>query len=209
MKRSWIQRVGYDFSAVFFLTLARIFFRTRIMGRELSRIEGGVLVCSNHQSFLDPIIIGMACRRRLSFLARESLFRNWILARVMWFYEAIPIQRDGMGIGGIKETLKRLKKDHAVLIFPEGTRTPDGSLLELKPGFCAVARRAKVPILPVAMSGAYEAWPRDRKLPGLSKIRICFGEPIQQTEIAEISDERLMALLRERMAQCLQRATSS
>ena len=179
------------------------------MGRELSRIEGGVLVCSNHQSFFDPIIIGMACRRRLSFLARESLFRNWILARVMWFYEAIPIQRDGMGIGGIKETLKRLKKDHAVLIFPEGTRTPDGSLLELKPGFCAVARRAKVPILPVAMSGAYEAWPRDRKLPGLSKIRICFGEPIQQTEIAEISDERLMALLRERMAQCLQRATSS
>jgi len=209
MKRSWIQRIGYDISGIGFLTIARIFCRTRIFGREQSRIEGGVLVCSNHQSFLDPIIIGMTCRRRLSFLARESLFRNWLLARLMSFYGSFPIQREGMGIGGLKETLKRLKRGNAVLIFPEGTRTVDGSLRELKPGFCSLVRRGKVPILPVAMSGAYEAWPRDKKLPRLSKINVCFGEPIHQADIRDITDEQLVTLLTERIAACLAQASSA
>src|SRR6185369_4246968 len=93
--------------------------------------------------------------------------------------DAIPIDRDGLGLAGLKETLKRLKRGEMVLIFPEGTRTPDGQVAPLKPGFCAIARRANVPLVPVAIDGAFDAWPRFSPVPRPATIHVEFGPPIE------------------------------
>ncbi|MCA9217155.1 MAG: 1-acyl-sn-glycerol-3-phosphate acyltransferase [Planctomycetales bacterium] len=206
MSRTWLQRTGYDLSWMLCRVVARTLFRAKILHAERSKIDGGLLVCANHQSFFDPVIVGLACRRRLCYLARASLFRHWLFARIIRFYEAIPIEREGIGIGGIKETLRRLKQSRAVLIFPEGTRTHDGSLQPLKPGFCSLVRRTKVPILPVALDGAYEAWPREAKFPRLSKLSICFAEPIDPETVAQLTDEGLVELVTQRIQDSLDEA---
>ena len=97
-------------------------------GRETLPEEGALLVCCNHQSHFDPVVVGLARDRRLNFLARDKLFA---LAPFRWLIQsldAIPIDREGVGLAGIKETLKRLKRGEMVVVFPEGTRTDDGSV---------------------------------------------------------------------------------
>lgn len=179
----------------------RLFMGYRVEGRE-NWPEDGALVCSNHQSYIDPIVVGLAYRGRLCYLARESLFRSWAFRWLIESLEAIPIKRDGMGIGGLKEALRRLKRQQKVLIFPEGTRTFDGEIQPFQPGFLAIARRGKVPLVPIAMDGAYHVWPRNRSFPRLSRIRVCIGKPFSAEEIANRTDEALMAELFERIAQC-------
>ena len=165
-----------------------------------------MLVVANHQSYLDPVAIGAGCPQRLSYMARKTLFRfspfGWLIHSV----NAIPLDIEGIGIGGVKETLRRLKRGEMVLIFPEGTRTRTGQIGPLKPGFCSLARRGKVALLPVAITGAFEAWPRGKKLPGRSQIQIRFGPPIQPEEIAKLTDDELIKCLRERMLKCFQQA---
>jgi 1-acyl-sn-glycerol-3-phosphate acyltransferase len=180
----------------------------RVAGREHVPNAGGLLVCSNHQSHFDPVLIGLAVDRRLNYLARDSLFRFLPLRLLIQSLDAIPIERDGFGLAGIKETLKRLKRGEAVLIFPEGTRTPDGAVQPLKPGFAALARRARVPLLPAAIDGAFEAWPRSSPLPRLAKICIVFGQPITPMEVESMSDEELVATLAARIDACHRQARS-
>src|SRR5690606_4935787 len=100
----------------------------------------------------------------------------------------------------------RLKRGELVLIFPEGTRTPDGEVQSLKPGICSLARRGRVPLIPVGIDGAYQAWPRWAWLPRPTRIRVVIGNPITIEEIAERDDEQLLALLHERMVECHRQA---
>ena len=169
---------------------------------------GGALILSNHQSNFDPVLIGLACNRRLNYLARQTLFRfppfRWLIKSL----DAIPIDREGSGLGGLKETLKRLKRQEIVLIFPEGTRTRDGNVAPLKPGFCSLARRAGVPLVPAAIDGAYDAWPRDRPLPAPSVIHIQFGEPLAPNDVAQLTDDQLVAEVQRRICQCHQAAVA-
>ena len=124
--------------------LAVVVFRIRCFGREHVPPSGGGLVMSNHQSNMDPVLVGLATNRRLNYLARETLFAfapfRWLIKSL----DAIAIDREGLGLAGLKETLRRLKRGELVLIFPEGTRTRDGEIAPLKSGFCAVARRIRV-----------------------------------------------------------------
>ena len=177
-------------------------FRIRCRGREHVPATGGGLVLSNHQSHLDPVLIGLACDRRLNYLARQTLFRfapfRWLINSL----DAIPLDREGLGIGGIKETLKRLKREELVLMFPEGTRTRDGEVGKLKPGFCALARRANVPLVPVAIEGAFNAWPRSQPLPLPAAIHIQFGAPLLPADIAPLDDTQLLAEVDRRIRAC-------
>jgi 1-acyl-sn-glycerol-3-phosphate acyltransferase len=174
----------------------------RIRGRDNEPASGGVLVMSNHQSHLDPVLVGLSLRRRLNFLARDTLFRfapfRWLILSL----DTIALDREGVGLSGLKETLRRLKRGEMVLMFPEGTRSRDGQIAPLKPGFCAIARRAKVPMLPIAIEGAYAAWPRRRLLPRRSVINIQIGSPLRPEDIATLSDEQLVAQVQQRMESC-------
>ena len=157
---------------------------------------------SNHQSHLDPVLVGLSCDRRLNYLARDTLFGfapfRWLILSL----DAIPIDREGTGLGGLKETLRRLKRQEMVLMFPEGTRTRDGEVGRLKPGFCAVARRGKVALLPVAIDGAFNAWPRWRRFPLPAVMQLQMGPPVTPDEISKYTDDELVAEVERRIRQC-------
>ncbi|HVA49921.1 MAG TPA: lysophospholipid acyltransferase family protein [Pirellulales bacterium] len=207
--RSLPKRLWYGFVHVVCRLLATVLFRIRVRGREWVPRQGGVLVLSNHQSYFDPVLVGLACDRRLNYLARNSLFRvpgfRWLIESL----DAIPIDREGLGLSGLKETLRRLKSGELVLIFPEGTRTRDGEVAPLKPGFSALARRAGVPLLPMAIDGAYDAWPRRRLLPGLSTIHIQFGQPLSADAASALDERQLVAEIERRIRECHRKARAA
>lgn len=205
VQRTWFQRTGYAVIRVVARLAGVLLFGIRVVGREHFPREGGGVVCANHQSFLDPVLVGLCCDRRMNYLARDSLFRYPGFGWLIHFLDAVPIDRDGMGIGGLKETLRRLKRGELILIFPEGTRTSDGEIAPLKPGFLALVRRGKVPMIPVGIDGAYRAWPRNRSFPRPARIHIAIGAPIPPDLAAGLSDEELIEELSRRLGQCLAR----
>jgi 1-acyl-sn-glycerol-3-phosphate acyltransferase len=138
----------------------------------------------------------------MNYLARDSLLRIPGLKQLILFLDAIPIDREGGGLSGLKETLKCLKAGELVLIFPEGTRTYDGEVAPLKPGFIAVARRSRVPLVPVALDGAFQAWPRTSWFPRLTRLAVAIGPPIPANEVAAVGDEDLLAELERRILTC-------
>ncbi len=148
------------------------------------------------------MLIGLASDRRMNFLARQTLFKFAPLGWLIDSLDAIPIDREGSGLGGLKETLKRLKRHELVLMFPEGTRTPDGEMHPFKPGFCALARRAGVPLVPVGIDGAFDSWPRRRNFPQPATVHIQFGEPLLQEQIGPLSDDALVAEIEARVRRC-------
>lgn len=198
-ERSLAKRLWYDALRVISRLVGVCFFRIRVFGRENWPTEGGGLVCPNHQSFLDPLLVGLTCDRRLNFLARGTLFRFLPFRLLIKSLDAIPVDREGSGLAGLKETLKRLKRGELVLIFPEGTRTSDGELQPLKGGFIPMARRSGVPIVPVAIDGAFDAWPRTAKLPQRSVIHIRIAPAIPAEMVQELSDEALLEELDRRL----------
>jgi 1-acyl-sn-glycerol-3-phosphate acyltransferase len=139
----------------------------------------------------------------MNYVARESLFRlapfRWLIRSV----DAIPIDREGVGLNGIKESLRRLKRGEIVVIFPEGTRTRDGEVGHFKPGFTVLAARSGAYILPMAIEGAFDAWPRWRKVPSPSgKVHVCYGRPIPPEEIKGRDERELVAEVERRVRQC-------
>lgn len=202
MERPWSQQIGYDAFRVFARLVGTVCFRLRWEGSENFPQSGGALICSNHQSFFDPVLVGLTCNRRMNYLARDTLFNKPLLAPLIRYLDAIPIDREGGGLAGLKETLRRLKAGEQVLIFPEGTRTSDGEVLPLKPGFCSVARRGKAPLVPVGLDGAFQAWPRTSKLPRLGRLAVVIGEPMSVEMIADLTDEQIVTELGKRIQDC-------
>jgi 1-acyl-sn-glycerol-3-phosphate acyltransferase len=197
-----LQRLWYAFLQFLCRLLVIVLFRYRSHGQGHVPSQGGALLLSSHQSFLDPVLIGVPVFRPLNYLARQTLFGFAPLRWLMLSLSAIPIDREGLGMAGLKETLRRLKRGEVVVIFPEGTRTPDGRLQPLKPGFAALARRAGVPLLPAAIVGAFECWPRAARWPRRGHIRVHFGRPILPEEIARYDDRQLVQEVERRIAAC-------
>ena len=180
-----------------------ICYRIRVHGLENFPESGSTLICSNHQSFLDPVVLGVTSPRPLNYLARKTLFTIGPMRMFLELNDAIPIDLDSLGMTGLKESLKRLKRGEMLVLFPEGTRSDDGELLPLKPGFELLARRSKSLILPVALDGCYQAFPRDAKLPRMGEIQVVIGEPIQYEEYKNWSAEETAEILQVRIAKCL------
>jgi len=183
-------------------------YRVRVHGLENFPEPGGTLICSNHQSFLDPVVLGVTCPRPLNYLARETLFKIGPVGLFLSLNDAIPIDRDSIGLAGIKESLKRLKRGEMLVMFPEGTRSSDGELLPFMPGFDLLARRTKSVLLPIALDGCYQAFPRNAKLPRLGEIRVVIGKPIEFDEYKDWSPEETKTILENRIAECLAEARS-
>ena len=162
---------------------------------------GGLLVLSTHQSHLDPLLLGLATERRLSSLARSSLYRFKPFGFVITALDAVPIDREGSAVAAMKVVIKRLQDGAAVIVFPEGTRTSDGRMGEIKSGFAILAKKARVPIAPVAIVGAYECWPRTRLFPRPGRIRLEFGRVLSVDEVAALDERTLVAECTRRLAE--------
>lgn len=153
--------------------------RLRVFGvRNIPR-EGGVLLASNHQSYLDPPLVAACLSREMHFMARRSLFKNPALRAIIVRCNAFPIERDTADVKGVKEAIVRLGAGNILLVFPEGTRTRNGSIGPMKSGVGTLAARAAVPIVPVLIEGAHEVWPKGAILPRPGRIRIVFGKPFR------------------------------
>lgn len=184
-------------------------FDLRCIGREHTEVNGGALILSTHQSHLDPVLIGVTFNEHLNYLARRTLFKNPLFGLVITLLDAIELDRDRSGLAGLKETMKRLRRDKKVLIFPEGTRTSDGKIAPLKPGFLSVARRSGVPLIPIAVTGAFEALPRTRASVLRYPLRVSVGRAIQADEFRDLDDQAMLQLVQSRLEACYQSAQAS
>ncbi|MEW6685524.1 MAG: lysophospholipid acyltransferase family protein [Candidatus Edwardsbacteria bacterium] len=135
--------------------LLKFLFGLKIKGRQKIPEKGGVIIVSNHLSYLDPPLLGAAVNREIYFLAKEELFKhNRIFTWLLTAFNAIPLKRGGGNKKAIKTALEVLKTDRILAIFPEGTRSKTGKLLPMKSGAAWLASLTKVPILPVYIKGS-------------------------------------------------------
>ncbi|MEM9283033.1 MAG: lysophospholipid acyltransferase family protein, partial [Verrucomicrobiota bacterium] len=164
-------------------------FSFRVQNREaLESVEGGLVIASNHVSFLDPPLIGSAYRDPIYYFARKTLFdhpiANFILTRV----NALPVNQEKPELSVLKRVISLLKKDEKVLIFPEGERSYDGVLKEKgQTGVGMIVTKSTKPVLPVRLFGAEKALPRGGKHMKRHPITLVVGEPIDFTEVIEDS----------------------
>lgn len=172
----WIYWLGW----LLFGSAFRGLFGMKIVGREHLITEGPVLVASNHQSFLDPPLIGNLYQDEMVYLARKSLFTGF----TRWLYSqwnAIPVDQDRPDMASLKTIIRKLKEGHRVLVFPEGSRTLDGSLGEAAPGIGLIAAKSGATIQPIRIRGAREALPRGSARIRLARISVHIGPPIRLT----------------------------
>lgn len=185
-------------------------FSLRTQGGRNVPARGPVLLVSNHQAFFDPVLVGLASPRRVSFLARETLFHHKKLARLIRSLDAVPIDHRGFSREGLQTTLDFLHQGKVVCVFAEGERTRTGAVEPFKPGISLLIKRVKAPIIPIGIAGAYAAWPRTRTFPRLAPR---FAPPTAATIAvsvgAAIDPERYAGRPREAMLADLQRAVQA
>lgn len=161
-----------------FRALYATYFRWRVFGAENVPLTGGVILASNHASYLDPPLVGSGLKRGINFLARESLFRFPVMGAVLRSWNVVPVDRDGGGARGLKAILDRLLAGGAIILFPEGTRTTDGQLQPARSGIGLTVIKSTAPVVPVRVFGTFEAYGRHHKIPRPRRVMVKYGQPI-------------------------------
>ena len=183
-----------------------LWLRYQARGLENLPQTGGGLVLVNHQSFLDPTLVGLPLQRPVSYLARDSLFRVPVIGWVLRNTYVMAINRDAASTASIRTALQRMNAGFLVGLFPEGTRSPDGKVGEFKPGFISLIRRANVPVYPVGIAGAHEAMPRGGVRLWPQRVRVVYGKPLCAAEITRLSakghEDELVAFVRAAVEAC-------
>ena len=184
----------YGLAVYFSRLMGLVLFRIRVFGIEKVPSEGATILAGNHQSVLDPWLIGSTPDRCSCYLAKDSLFRVPLLGPLIRLFDAFPIPRERVASRrAIQICIDILRKDRALILFPEGSRSEDGRLQPLKRGVGMIAKRTAAVIQPVLILGSRSCWPRGALLPRPGKIRIYFGDPIQ-LECNETSDSLIARL---------------
>ncbi len=169
----WIYWAGYNT----FKCLGRALFDLQVVHPERLIQDQPVLIAANHESFVDPPLIGVSYDEEIHYLARKTLFKGptkWLYPR----WNAIPVDQENPDMSSLKTVIKKLKEGKRVLVFPEGERTLDGSLGAGQPGIGLIVSKAKVPVQPIRIVGARQALPRGSGRMKCHPIRIIVGEPI-------------------------------
>jgi len=178
-------------------------YRFRFFGQHHIPRTGPVLYVCNHQSMLDPIIAGIGSSHRQFYaMARATLWNSKPLGWIMNSLNAIPVDQDNPDASTMKRCIEVLKQDHALLIFPEGARTLTGKTEAFEPGTMLVIKRAKPTIIPVALEGAYDVWPRTKKAPKpFGRIACQYGKPIPAEDILAMKPKEALAHLQDTVEQ--------
>ncbi len=195
----------YAFSRFVADKLLSLLFSVRIVGKENIPLTGSLILCPNHTSTLDPVLLGAKLPRVVRFMAKEELlktkFTKWLFKK----YYVIPAKRDGTDAMAIKTAIRVLREGQVLGIFPEGTTKKDGKeLLDGKPGALLMSLQTKTPIIPVAICGRYGF----RK-----KIRVHIGEPMRlyeqytekkykSEELTHITNDTIMKELKSLLNAC-------
>lgn len=161
--------------------IARFFFSLRIVHPERMIEEGPLIIASNHQSYFDPPLVGICSRRGVYYLARKTLLDVPLLGKLLPHINVIPVDRDGNDMSALKTIIRLVRSGNGVVLFPEGTRSPDGRLQKGKQGIGLIIAKSKAPVQPVRVLGAHEAFPKGGGKITASPITVVVGKPIRFT----------------------------
>jgi len=174
----------YRAVAAFCAGMIRLFCRTRVDVRGQVNVpaDGGAVLVANHASYLDPPVMAMALRRQVHFMAREEVLGVPLLGPLLRRCGVFAVRQGTADRAAIRQAMSLLAQGKLIGIFPEGTRSADGSLKSAHPGAALIASRAGVPLIPVAIQGTWEAFPRSARWMRPAPISITFGTPIYPGE---------------------------
>jgi 1-acyl-sn-glycerol-3-phosphate acyltransferase len=171
-------RVGYNLSWL----LARLLFSFEVTGRERIPNQGGCILAMNHESYLDPPLVGICCRRPIHFLARKTLLQWPVLGPIFPQLNVVPVDQDRADMSALKTIIKLVKSGECTIVFPEGSRTLNGELQPALPGLGLVIAKTRATVVPMRIFGSHEAFPRGGKRLRPCPIRLVVGEPMVFTE---------------------------
>ena len=165
---------------VYFLTklVSFLYFPRKIYGHEHIPDSGGFIIASNHVSNLDPVVLGISCKRRINFMAKYELFQKQPLGFILTKLGAFSVKRGEADFGALKEAVKRLRKGKPVLIFIEGTRRIGDVPSQAQAGIGFLAVKANVPVIPVYLEGTQNVMPPGSKIFTRNPVTVRFGPPV-------------------------------
>jgi 1-acyl-sn-glycerol-3-phosphate acyltransferase len=191
----------YFIGWAFFRTFFRLYCRWEVIDAENLPKSGPVILASNHSSFLDPPLVGAAAKREINYLARESLFRFPVIGSLLRNVNAVPVDREGGGAAGLRAIFDRLMRGGAIILFPEGTRSPDGTLQKAKSGIGLTVIKSEAPVVPVRVFGTFDAYNRHHSFPRPRKVTVRFGKPLDfatlRAEAKTCTKQRLKEIYQE------------
>lgn len=174
-----------SFTYYFWYTLskitARLFFSFRTVHPERMIEQGPLILASNHQSYFDPPLVGICSRRGVYYLARKTLLQIPLLGKLLPHINVILVDRDGNDMSALKAVIRTVKSGNGVVLFPEGTRSPDGNLQPAKAGIGLVISKTRAPVQPMRIFGSHEAFPKGSGKITACPISVVVGQPIRFT----------------------------
>jgi long-chain acyl-CoA synthetase len=187
------------FAEIFFFVLGKIIylfaldrFHLKLRGLENLPEKGPYLLCSNHQSYIDPLVLAAALPWRLFRLAfalgTSEIFGKGFMRRLARWLRVVVLDPDANLIPAMRAGLYGLNQGRILILYPEGERSNDGKPTVFRKGAAILAIHAQAPIVPVAIEGFYEAWPRHKKLPKFSDLQLTLGKPIPPPPLTEASE---------------------
>jgi len=154
--------------------VARVYFGLRFVERGHIPLSGPLIIAPNHVTYADPVLVSIPIRRPVYYMAWNALFRvpglSWLIRRL----RAFPVEIDSADPKAAREAVRLLQAGEAVMIFPEGGRSPDGRVQRFKVGAFRMACALGVPVLPVTIAGGHESWPPHRRLPRPGQLLITY-----------------------------------
>lgn len=197
-------KILYPFVVGSIRAYLRLFYGLKVTGQE-NFVPGGALVAANHVSFYDPPIISVAAPQEMHFLARETLFKNKYFGGFISRLNSHPVSGSGQDRSVFKMVLDLLAEGDKVLIFPEGSRSKDGTLQPLKQGLAMLSLKSGCPIIPAYVKGSYEVWPRDQKRPKFTggPLECRFGKPIYSAPYQNLDKKEAQLLLTQEVEKSL------
>ena len=156
--------------------------------------SGAYIIACNHVSFIDPPAVGAGITRDVYYLARKTLFAPPVMDKFLPSINAIPVDQDKPDMTGLKKIIQILRRGDPVVLFPEGSRSVDGTLQPAMPGIGLLVAKGAVPVVPARIFGAYEAYPRGGKLKLSGSLRIVFGRPVDFSASEELKSKNYQAI---------------
>jgi 1-acyl-sn-glycerol-3-phosphate acyltransferase len=168
----------YRFCYLLSSLLAKTVFSYRAFGQENIIEKGPAIMAANHQSYLDPPLVGITCRNELYFLARKTLFEKKVLGSLISRVNAMPVDLARGDLVAVRTIINLLKEGHRTVIFPEGTRSLDGNIQQARPGIGMIIAKTLVPVVPIRIFGSFEAWPKGGKIRP-HPVTVVVGKPMR------------------------------
>jgi len=202
----------YQFLHLLFYITGKLLFRYKTFGVEHVPKKGSAILASNHASYLDPAFVGMGIVRTINYLAKKELFSNSIAGYIFkYICKAIPVDREQLDRDTLKTIYRLLKTDEVILLFPEGTRSYDGDLMEPKLGIGMIAYNTRATVIPVYVNGSYNIMSRNTKYINLKPCSVLYGSPLdleqyynkkKSKELYEAISLKIMAGIKELKDSC-------